>query len=251
MIALITGATSGFGRAGAIRLAKLGYDVIVTGRRNERLLQLEEEIKNNYHTQVRTLCFDIRSRKECENAWNSLSNEWKQVDVLFNNAGLAACSEPIGEADLDDFDRMIDTNVKGLLYLSQQVIPVMKERKSGMIINLSSIAGVEVYPNGNVYCASKHAVTAITKAMRMDLLPYGIRVGSISPGAAETEFSIVRFKGDEEKAKAVYKGLTPLNAEDIADVVEFMVTRPPHVMINDVLLTPARPANTYVYNRTL
>jgi NADP-dependent 3-hydroxy acid dehydrogenase YdfG len=146
---------------------------------------------------------------------------------------------------------MIDTNVKGLLYMSQQVIPVMKKRNTGMIINISSIAGVEVYPNGNVYCASKHAVTAITKAMRMDLLPYGIRVGSISPGAAETEFSIVRFKGDEEKAKAVYKGLTPLNAEDIADVVEFMVTRPAHVMINDVLLTPARQANTYVYNRTV
>lgn len=249
MIALITGATSGFGRAGAIRLAQLGYDVIVTGRRNERLLQLEEEIKTKYNRQVKTLCFDIRSRKACEDAWNSLSEEWQQVDVLFNNAGLAACSEPIGEASLDDFDRMMDTNVKGLLYLSQQVIPGMKQRKTGMIINLSSIAGVEVYPNGNVYCASKHAVSAITKAMRIDLLPYGIRVGSISPGAAETEFSIVRFKGDEAKAKAVYKGMTPLNAEDIADILEFMVTRPPHVMINDVLVTPSRQANTYVYNR--
>lgn len=249
MIALITGATSGFGRAGAIRLAKLGYDVIVTGRRNERLLQLEKEITQTYHRQVRTLCFDIRSRKACEEAWNSLSEEWKQVDVLFNNAGLAACSEPIGEASLDDFDKMIDTNVKGLLYLSQQVIPVMKQRSAGMIINLSSIAGVEVYPNGNVYCASKHAVSALTKAMRIDLLPYGIRVGSISPGAAETEFSLVRFKGDAEKAKNVYRGMTPLSAEDVVDVLEFMVTRPAHVMINDVLITPSQQANTYVYNR--
>lgn len=249
MIAIITGATSGFGRASAIRLARLGYDVIITGRRSERLAELTTEIENQFRRKVYPLCFDIRSREACEKAWESLPEEWREVDVLMNNAGLAACSEPIGVASLDDFDRMIDTNVKGLLYFSQQVIPVMMARKKGMIINLSSIAGVEVYPNGNVYCATKHAVSALTKAMRIDLLPYGIRVGSISPGAAETEFSLVRFKGDADKAKAVYKGMTPLNAEDIADIVEFMVTRPEHVMINDVLVTPARQANTYVYNR--
>lgn len=249
MIAIITGATSGFGRASAIRLARLGYDVIITGRRSERLAELTTEIENQLGRKVYPLCFDIRSREACEKAWESLPEEWREVDVLMNNAGLAACSEPIGVASLDGFDRMIDTNVKGLLYFSQQVIPVMKARKKGMIINLSSIAGVEVYPNGNVYCATKHAVSALTKAMRIDLLPYGIRVGSISPGAAETEFSLVRFKGDADKAKAVYKGMIPLNAEDIADIVEFMVTRPEHVMINDVLVTPSRQANTYVYNR--
>lgn len=249
MIAIITGATSGFGRASAIRLARLGYDVIITGRRSERLAELTTEIENRLGRKVYPLCFDIRSREACEKAWESLPEEWREVDVLMNNAGLAACSEPIGVASLDDFDRMIDTNVKGLLYFSQQVIPVMMARKKGMIINLSSIAGVEVYPNGNVYCATKHAVSALTKAMRIDLLPYGIRVGSISPGAAETEFSLVRFKGDADKAKAVYKGMIPLNAEDIADIVEFMVTRPEHVMINDVLVTPSRQANTYVYNR--
>ena len=249
MIAIITGATSGFGRASAIRLARLGYDVIITGRRSERLAELTTEIENQLGRKVYPLCFDIRSREACEKAWESLPEEWREVDVLMNNAGLAACSEPIGVASLDDFDRMIDTNVKGLLYFSQQVIPVMMARKKGMIINLSSIAGVEVYPNGNVYCATKHAVSALTKAMRIDLLPYGIRVGSISPGAAETEFSLVRFKGDADKAKAVYKGMIPLNAEDIADIVEFMLTRPEHVMINDVLVTPSRQANTYVYNR--
>ena len=249
MIAIITGATSGFGRASAIRLARLGYDVIITGRRSERLAELTTEIENRLGRKVYPLCFDIRSREACEKAWESLPEEWREVDVLMNNAGLAACSEPIGVASLDDFDRMIDTNVKGLLYFSQQEIPVMMARKKGMIINLSSIAGVEVYPNGNVYCATKHAVSALTKAMRIDLLPYGIRVGSISPGAAETEFSLVRFKGDADKAKAVYKGMIPLNAEDIADIVEFMVTRPEHVMINDVLVTPSRQANTYVYNR--
>ena len=249
MIAIITGASSGFGRASAIRLARLGYDVIITGRRSERLAELTTEIENQLGRKVYPLCFDIRSREACEKAWESLPEEWREVDVLMNNAGLAACSEPIGVASLDDFDRMIDTNVKGLLYFSQQVIPVMMARKKGMIINLSSIAGVEVYPNGNVYCATKHAVSALTKAMRIDLLPYGIRVGSISPGAAETEFSLVRFKGDADKAKAVYKGMIPLNAEDIADIVEFMVTRPEHVMINDVLVTPSRQANTYVYNR--
>ena len=249
MIALITGATSGFGRAIAFRMAQLGYNLIITGRRTHRLAEVAVEIKKEYGRDVQALNFDIRNQAECEEAWESLSDEWKQVDVLVNNAGLAAGAAPIGEALMDDFEQMIDTNIKGLLYISNLVIPVMKSRCCGQIINISSIAGVEVYPNGNVYCATKHAVNAITKGMRIDLVQYGIRVGSISPGAAETEFSLVRFKGDQDKSDAVYKGLTPLNAEDIADALEFMVTRPKHVNIQDIFLTPTQQANTYCYNR--
>lgn len=249
MKAFITGATSGFGRAIALRLARLDYDVVITGRRAERLEEVAQQIRLNVGKEVQTLCFDIRDRKAGEKAWNSLPNEWQKIDVLVNNAGLAAGSAPIDESSLDDFEQMIDTNVKGLLYISHLIMPGMKARHNGQIINLSSIAGIEVYPNGNVYCATKHAVNAITKAMRIDLLPYGIRVGSISPGAAETEFSMVRFKGNKQKANAVYQGLTPLNAEDIADALEFMITRPPHVSINDIFLTPAQQANTYTYNR--
>lgn len=249
MIALITGATSGFGYASAIKLAELGYDVVITGRRVDRLGQLEKEIAERYAIKVKTLCFDIRDRKACQTAWNSLTADWQQVDVLLNNAGLAAGADPFDKADIDDFECMIDTNVKGLLYMSKLVVGEMKKRHCGQIINLSSIAGVEVYPNGNIYCATKHAVNAITKGMRMDLLPYGIKVSSISPGAAETEFSLVRYKGDEAKANAVYNGLEPLVAEDIADTVAFIVTRPAHVMINDILLTPARQASSMVFNR--
>lgn len=249
MIALITGATSGFGYASAVRMASLGYDIIATGRRAERLQMLQDHIRQNFSVQVKTLCFDIKDKTACTEAWQQLPAEWQQVNVLLNNAGLAAGAQPIDEADIADFELMIDTNVKGLLYISKLVIESMKIRQSGHIINISSIAGVEVYPNGNVYCATKHAVNAITKAMRMDLLRYGIKVSSISPGAAETEFSIVRYKGDQDKAKAVYSGIEPLVAEDIADTVEFIVTRPPHVMINDILLTPARQASSQNFKR--
>lgn len=249
MTALVTGATSGFGRAVALRLAKLGYSMIVTGRRKELLETLCDEIRKKYSTNVIALNFDVRDQKACEEAVNSLPDEYKNIDLLVNNAGLAAGAAPFDESLLDDFERMIDTNVKGLLYMTKLIVPGMIARQSGHIVNLSSIAGIEVYPTGNVYCASKHAVNAITKGLRIDLVKHGIRVSSISPGMAETEFSIVRYHGDYEKAKAVYNGLTPLNAEDIADALEFIVTRPAHVSINDIQINPAQQANTYISHR--
>lgn len=247
--AFITGATSGFGRAIAIKLAKLGYNIIVTGRRKNLLDSLVSEIKEHYTQHVIALNFDVRDNQQCTDAIHSLPEEYRKIDVLINNAGLAAGSASFDESLLEDFERMIDTNVKGLLYITKLIVPVMIEQKSGLIINISSIAGIEVYPNGNVYCASKHAVNAITKGLRLDLVKHGIRVSSISPGMAETEFSIVRFHGDEDKAKNVYAGLTPLNAEDIADTVEFIVSRPEHVEICDIQINPSQQANTYISNR--
>lgn len=248
--AFITGTTAGFGKAIALRLAKLGYQVIITGRRKERLLELAVTIRNQFEVDVLPLCFDIRDREACRLAVEKLPDNWRSIDILVNNAGLASGSAPFNEFDIDDWEKMVDTNVKGLLYISRFITPLMVAAKSGHIINLSSIAGVEVYPNGNVYCATKHAVNAITKGMRIDLVQHNIKVSSISPGAAETEFSMVRFHGDKTKADAVYRGLTPLNAEDIADAVEYIVTRPPHVNINDIFITPVRQANNYIYNRS-
>ncbi|MBP1664517.1 MAG: short-chain dehydrogenase/reductase [Bacteroidetes bacterium] len=249
MTALVTGATSGFGRAIALRLAKLGYSLIVTGRRMELLDTLCDDIREKYSTNVIALNFDVRDKEACEEAVDSLPEKYKSIDLLVNNAGLAAGAAPFDESLLDDFERMIDTNVKGLLYMTKLIVPGMIARQSGHIVNLSSIAGIEVYPTGNVYCASKHAVNAITKGLRIDLVKHGIRVSSISPGMAETEFSIVRYHGDAEKARAVYNGLTPLNAEDIADALEFIVTRPAHVSINDIQINPAQQANTYISHR--
>ena len=247
---LITGATSGFGEAIARKFAELkDYRLILTGRRNERLASLSEELKELYGTEVITLNFDVRDKAACAKSVATIPAAFHPVDILINNAGLAAGAAPFDQSDPDDFERMIDTNIKGLIYMTQLIIPEMKEAGSGQIINLSSVAGVDVYPNGNVYCATKHAVNALTKALRIDLLPYGIRVGSVSPGAAETEFSIVRYHGDTDKAKAVYKGIVALSANDIADAVEFMVTRPSHVSINDILITPTQQANAYVFNR--
>jgi NADP-dependent 3-hydroxy acid dehydrogenase YdfG len=243
---LITGATSGFGRAIAIRLGNLGYKLIITGRRAERLEELSKQLQSNYMTEVLPLCFDVRNNDACTKAIKSLPENFQKIDLLINNAGLAAGTSSFQESDLADFDQMIDTNIKGLLYISKLIVPGMIARKSGHIINISSIAGIEVYPGGSVYCASKHGVNAITKGMRIDLVKYGIKVSSVSPGMAETEFSIVRYHGDEEKAKAVYKGLIPLNAEDIADAVEFIITRPDHVCINDIQINPAQQANTYI-----
>ncbi|MDR2840230.1 MAG: SDR family NAD(P)-dependent oxidoreductase, partial [Paludibacter sp.] len=225
--ALITGATSGFGEAFALRMAQLGYRTIITGRRNERLKLIAEKIKNQYNSEVFPLCFDVRDRQQCQDACNSLPAEWKNIDVLVNNAGLAAGAAPFDESRIDDFDQMVDTNIKGLLYITKLIVPQMIERHEGQIVNISSIAGIEVYPNGNVYCATKHAVNAITKGLRLDLLKYGIRVSSISPGMAETEFSLVRYHGDAQQAKQVYAGLAPLTAADVADALEFIVTRPP------------------------
>lgn len=249
MNALITGVTSGFGRAIALRLARLNYNLIITGRRADRLKELAEHIRSEFTVEVLPLCFDVRDNNACKKAFGTIPENFKNIDLLINNAGLAAGASPFNESDLTDFDQMIDTNVKGLLYVTKLVVPGMIAQKSGHIINISSIAGIEVYPNGSVYCASKHAVNAITKGLRIDLVKYGIKVGSISPGMAETEFSIVRYHGDEEKAKAVYTGLTPLNAEDIADAVEFMITRPAHVSINDIQINPAQQANTYIAHR--
>jgi 3-hydroxy acid dehydrogenase / malonic semialdehyde reductase len=250
MNALITGATAGFGRAIALRLAQLGYNVIITGRRKERLDMLAETIRNEFSVKVLPLCFDVRDRKACFDAIETLEGDWRSIDLLVNNAGLAAGSAPLNEYEVDEWERMIDTNVKGLLYISRAVAPLMVAAGSGHIVNLSSIAGLEVYPGGNVYCATKHAVNALTKGMRIDLLKHNIRVSSISPGAAETEFSMVRFHGDKARADAVYRGITPLNADDIADALEFIVTRPSHVNINDIFLTPTRRANNYLFNRS-
>ncbi len=251
MIALITGATSGFGHAIALRLAKLGYKLIITGRRSERLEKLTKELQANFSIEVLPLCFDVRDNEACTKAILSLPANFKKIDLLINNAGLAAGTSPFQESDLADYDQMIDTNVKGLLYVTKLIVPGMIGAESGHIINISSIAGIEVYPTGSVYCASKHAVNAITKGLRLDLIKYGIKVSSISPGMAETEFSIVRNHGDEAKAKAVYAGLVPLNAEDIADTVEFIVTRPAHVSINDIQINPTQQANTYISHRKL
>ena len=243
-IACITGATSGIGKATAVQFAANGWNLIITGRRAERLQGLKSELEKTHQINVHTLCFDVRQKPEVDHAFQSLSEGWGNIDVLVNNAGLALGTEPLQEALFDDWENMIDTNVKGLLYVSRAVIPRMIERNQGMIVNLGSIAGKETYKNGNVYCASKHAVDSLTKAMRIDLLPHKIRVGSVCPGAVETEFSVVRYHGDQNKADAVYQGFEPLLAEDIADVIWFMASRPPHVNINDVLVMPTAQANS-------
>jgi len=245
---LVTGATAGIGAAIADRFAKEGYRLIVTGRRKERLETISERLKHEYRTEVFSLNFDIRSQEEVENAIDSLPEEWKTIDVLVNNAGLAAGMDPIHEAKIDDWERMIDTNVKGLLYISRKIMPHMTQRKQGHIINIGSIAGKQTYPKGHVYCASKHAVDSLSKAMRADLLPYGIKVTQVRPGLVETEFSLVRFKGDEEKASKVYEGYQPLKPEDIAEVAYYSTTLPEHVVVNDIEITPTVQANSFVKN---
>lgn len=243
-IALITGATAGIGLATAKILAKNKYNIIITGRRKKRLEDLADDLKKEYSVETLALNFDIRIREDVKLAMASLPKNWKKIDVLVNNAGLASGFSLIQEGSIDDWEKMIDTNIKGLLYISRTILPGMVERKSGHIINLSSIAGKETYMKGNVYCSTKHAVEALTKAMRIETLPFGVKVTSISPGAVETEFSEVRFHGDKEKATDVYKGFTPLDAQDIAEAIEFAVTRPPHVNINDILIMPTAQANS-------
>jgi 3-hydroxy acid dehydrogenase/malonic semialdehyde reductase len=243
-IILVTGATSGFGKAIAEKFASQGWNLIITGRRKERLEELCSELQSSFNIKTLSLCFDVRNRNEVESTFSSLSNEWKAIDVLVNNAGLAAGRDPFDEANVDDWEMMIDTNVKGLLYVSKAVIPFMKERKNGHIINIGSTAGKEVYKDGNVYCATKHAVDALTKSQRIDLLPHRIKVTAIHPGAADTEFSYVRFKGDEQKAKSVYEGYEPLHAEDVADVTFYCSTLPEHVCINDLVITCTAQANS-------
>jgi NADP-dependent 3-hydroxy acid dehydrogenase YdfG len=244
MIAFITGASAGFGKAIAEKFAANGWNVIVTGRRKVRVDVLARQLKEKYNVNTLALSFDVRNNDEVKKAVASLEGEWKNIDLLVNNAGLAAGLSPIQEGSLDDWEQMIDTNVKGLLYVTRCIAPLMIERKSGHIINIGSIAGKEVYANGNVYCATKHAVDALTKAMRVDMVQHNIRVTQIAPGMAETEFSLVRFKGDEEKAKTVYKGLTPLSAEDIAETAWWVASRPAHVNINDIVIMPTAKANS-------
>jgi len=246
-IALITGATSGIGEATARLLAKNNFNLILCGRRKDRLEKLQTELAKQ--TEVTSLSFDVRDNQAVEASLSSLPDKWKNIDVLLNNAGNAHGLDPIQTGRLEDWDAMMDINVKGLLYVSRVVIPGMTERKKGHIINLGSIAGKEVYPNGNVYCASKFADDALTKGMRLDLNPFGIKVTSINPGMVDTEFSLVRFKGDEQKASTVYKGLVPLKAEDIADIILYVLHAPAHVVLADITVLPTAQASATVVKR--
>lgn len=246
-IVLITGATSGIGEATARLLANQPFKLIICGRRAERLQKLQQELSQ--YTQIHTLTFDIRNQKEVEEAILSLPGPWKKIDVLINNAGNAHGLTPIQNGDIADWDAMIDINIKGLLYVSRAVMPGMTARKTGHIINIGSIAGKEVYPNGNVYCASKFGVEALTKGMRMDLNPYGVKVTAVNPGLVETEFSVVRFKGDQQKADAVYKGMQPLTGADIADVLLYVLNQPPHVQLADITVFPTAQASSTMVHR--
>ncbi|MDX1907383.1 MAG: SDR family oxidoreductase [Bacteroidia bacterium] len=236
---LITGATSGIGAACAEIFAAEGHRLILTGRRQERL----EALATRLPVETLTLCFDIRELSAVQAAVQGLPPEWQEIDILVNNAGLSLGLSPVQEGLTADWDQMIDTNIKGLLYITREIAPGMMARRSGHIINLGSIAGKEVYPNGNVYCATKHAVDALTRAMRTDLLPYGIKVTQVAPGMVETEFSVVRFKGDQARADKVYEGLTPLSGHDIAEVVRYVASTPPHVTINDIVVMPTAQAS--------
>ena len=248
-IALITGATSGIGKAIAEIFAKNGLDLILTGRRSQLLNAFSTELKTLYNIKVLPLSFDVRKRDQVSEIFLHLDPAWKKIDILVNNAGLASGLSHIQEGDINDWEKMIDTNIKGLLYGSRVVMPLMIKNKNGHIVNIASTAGKEVYENGNVYCATKHAVDAISKAMRIDMLKEGIKVTSINPGLVETEFSIVRFHGDKEKAKIPYNGLKPLAGKDIANVIWFAVNLPSHVNINDLVLTATAQANSFYLKR--
>ena len=235
----ITGATAGFGEACAKLYASKGFNLILTGRREERLNVLKQNLEREFKIEVLTLCFDVRDAIETKKSIDSINtNIQKNITIVINNAGLAVGKGPIDTGILDDWNRMIDTNIKGVLHVCQCLIPILKSNKSGHIVNIGSIAGKEVYPGGNVYCATKHAVEALSKAMRIDLLPYQIKVTNIAPGAADTEFSEVRFKGDKTQASKVYEGFSPLMAKDIAESIYFATSRPAHVTINDLIIMP-------------
>jgi NADP-dependent 3-hydroxy acid dehydrogenase YdfG len=244
MIALITGATSGIGKSTALEFAKHGYNLIITGRRQERLAELKVALVKDFKINVLELCFDVRDEKQVADAINSIPSDFKAIDVLVNNAGLAAGLSTIQDGKINHWEQMIDTNIKGLLYVTKHISQIMIQNKKGHIINIGSIAGKEVYANGNVYCATKHAVDALNKGMRIDLLPHGIKVSAVNPGMVETEFSIVRFDGDEERAKKVYENIVPLKPEDIAETIYWMASRPVHVNINDILIMPTIQANS-------
>jgi len=248
-IVFITGATSGFGKATAYQFAAHGYDLIINGRRTDRLQTLANELEGKYNVAVLQLPFDVSIEKDVFENINNLSEKWQAIDVLFNNAGLALGRDYFEEGDVSDWNTMIDINVKGFLYVAKAVSQLMVKRKQGHIINMGSIAGKGVYEKGNVYCASKYAVDAISQGMRIDMLRHNIKVTSINPGAAETEFSLVRFKGHEGTAKSIYNGLQPLSAADVADVVYYCASLPAHVCINDLTITCTRQANGIYFNR--
>lgn len=247
--ALVTGATSGIGEAIAIKFAQNGINVIISGRRQERLTALADHISKNTGAKTLTLKMNVADRNDVEHSIRYLPEEWKSIDILVNNSGLALGLDPIHEGNFDDWERMIDTNLKGLLYVTRNVAPFMIARNSGLIINVGSIAGKEVYPKGNIYCATKHAVDALTKSMRIDLIGKGIKVTQIAPGLVETEFSLVRFKGDKERAGKVYSGYKPLEAKDIADIAYYLTTLPDHVCVNDLVVTPLAQANSVLVDR--
>lgn len=248
-IVFVTGATSGFGEACATRFASHGYSVIINGRRKDRLELLQKKLERTYKVNVHVLPFDVRNQPEVFEAINKLPQDWKKIEILVNNAGLAAGRDFFQDGDLEDWNTMIDTNLKGLLYVSKAVIPFMIENKKGHIINIGSIAGLEVYEKGNVYCASKFAVDALTKGMRIDLLKHRIKVTAIHPGAAETEFSLVRLKWNEEEASKVYQGLQALSADDVADAVYYVSSLPKHVCVNELVISCTQQANVFYWDR--
>lgn len=248
---MITGATAGIGKACAEKLAQKGYRLILTGRRQSLLTELQTQLEKKYGIPVRTLNFDVRKREEVKKHIAQLAENWKAIDLLLNNAGLALDLTPIQDGNLDDWETMIDTNVKGLLYVSKEIIPLMIAQNKGHIINIGSIAGKETYPNNNAYCATKHAVDSLSKTMRIDLVSHGIKVTAIHPGAVNTEFSIVRYKGDKTKADNTYKGFTPLYAEDIADAVYYCSQLPAHVNINDMVIMPTAQASAGITHKVL
>ena len=249
-IILITGATAGIGKACAEKFAANHFNIIITGRRQDRLTDLQKKLQEAFSIEVYTLCFDIQNKSAVDAAIHSLPEKWKEIDILLNNAGLALGRESFADADMNDWETMMQTNVNGLLYVSRAVLPLMIGKKEKHIINLGSIAGKEVYENGNVYCASKFAVDALSRSMRVDLLKHQIKVTSINPGAVETEFSIVRYKGDAEKADAAYMGYIPLTPEDVADTIFYTATLPAHVCINDLIITCTQQAGTYYFNKS-
>ncbi|MBH2005579.1 MAG: SDR family NAD(P)-dependent oxidoreductase [Sphingobacteriia bacterium] len=242
---LITGATSGFGKAIAEKFAAAGWNCIITGRRADRLTELSTQLSSRHGIKVLTLAFDVQDRNAVTESIGNIPADWQQIDVLVNNAGLALGRDSFEKASLDDWDTMINTNVKGLMYVSKAVLPYLINQQKGHVINIGSTAAREVYKEGNAYCASKHAVDALSKAMRIDLLPHHIKVTAIHPGAAETEFSLVRFKGDQQKAEQVYEGYKALQAEDIADIIFYAANLPEHVCINDLVVTCLAQANSY------
>jgi 3-hydroxy acid dehydrogenase / malonic semialdehyde reductase len=248
-IVFITGATAGIGKAAALKFASRDYRLVLTGRRKLLLEQLRDEIQQKYNAEVHLLAFDIRDREACRQAVENLPEDFLNIDLLLNNAGLAMGLSTFEEGDINDWEVMIDTNVKGLLYITRMLLPGMIARKHGHIINIGSIAGKETYLKGNVYCATKYAVESITKALRADLLPHGIKVSQVSPGAVETEFSVVRFKGNKEAADAMYKGFVPLSAADVAEAVYFVAAQPLHVNINDIVIMPTAQASSVYFHK--